>query len=277
MTYIIAEIGINHNGDLSLAKKLIEIAKDCGVDAVKFQKRSIDNVYTQEYLDSHRDSPWGTTQRDQKKGLEFTLQNYREIDAFCKEMVIDWFASSWDIDSQKQMREFNFKYNKIASAMATNHDFVAEVASENVHTFISTGMMDIEMIDKTVTIFREHNCEFTLLHTVSTYPSKEEDLNLLCLNTLREKYKCPVGYSGHEVSVSPSIMATVLGATVIERHLTLDRAMYGSDQSASLEPRGLKELVSQIKKVPICLGNPEKKIQKDEYPVAEKLRYWQTK
>ena len=191
MTYIIAEIGINHNGDLELAKQLIDLAVEAGCNAVKFQKRTVDVVYSQEYLSSSRESPWGTTQRDQKEGLEFSLHDYDIIDLYCKEKGIDWFASSWDIQSQELMRKYNFKFNKVASAMATNLDFVRCVASEKRHTFVSTGMMDLADIDKTVQVFVESSCPFTLLHTVSTYPSLEEDLNLKCIQTLRDRYKRP--------------------------------------------------------------------------------------
>ena len=210
MTYIIAEIGINHNGDLATAKQLIDLAVDAGCDAVKFQKRTIDIVYSQEYLDSPRSSPWGSTQRDQKVGLEFDLQDYDVIDQYCASKSIDWFASSWDEPSQILMRKYNFKYNKIASAMATNLDFIKCVASENKHTFISTGMMNLDDIDATVQVFKDYNCPFTLLHTVSTYPSLEEDLNLKCISTLRDRYNVPVGYSGHE-AVCPFPYGRVLG------------------------------------------------------------------
>ena len=233
MTYIIAEIGINHNGDLELAKQLIDLAVEAGCNAVKFQKRTVDVVYSQEYLSSSRESPWGTTQRDQKEGLEFSLHDYDIIDLYCKEKGIDWFASSWDIQSQELMRKYNFKFNKVASAMATNLDFVRCVASEKRHTFVSTGMMDLADIDKTVQVFVESSCPFTLLHTVSTYPSLEEDLNLKCIQTLG------TGTTSLSAAVATKpvylpLMAVMLGAQVIEQHL--NRTMYGSDQAASLEP-----------------------------------------
>ena len=275
MTYIIAEIGINHNGDINIAKELITHAKSAGCDAVKFQKRTIDIVYSPEYLSCKRKSPWGETQRDQKEGLEFSIKEYDEIDNFCNSLNIEWFASSWDIESQKLMRKYKFPHNKVASAMATNITFLEEVASENKHTFLSTGMMDEKMIDSAVDVFKKKNCPFTLMHTVSTYPASEEELNLKCIDTLKKRYKVPVGYSGHEVSVSPSFMAAMLGATAIERHITLNRAMYGSDQSASLELVGLINLVSMIRKIPKCLGDSEIKIVEREFEVAKKLRYWQ--
>ncbi len=272
--YIIAEIGINHNGSIDYAKKLIDEAKSTGCDAVKFQKRTIDLVYTKEYLDQPRESPWGVTQRDQKEGLEFSFEEYDLIDSYCKDLDIDWFVSSWDKPSQESMRKYKFPHNKIASAMATNFDFVEFVASEKIHTFASTGMMEIEQIDKLVEIFKTNNCPLTLMHTVSTYPSPEEDLNLLCIQTLANRYKLPVGYSGHESSVSPSIAAATLGAVAIERHITLDRSMYGSDQAASLQPDGFRQMVNQLRKIPKMMGDGEKRITDGEQSVAKKLRYW---
>lgn len=274
MTFIIAEIGINHNGSLDLAKKLIDLAIQSGCDAVKFQKRTVDVVYSQEFLDSPRESPWGSTQRAQKEALEFSIDDYQCIDDYCKTKGIEWFASCWDIPSQKLMRHFSSKYNKVASAMATHLEFLKVVAEEKKHTFLSTGMMNLEMIDEAVQIFKDFECPFTLLHTVSTYPCSEEDLNLKCILTLRERYGVDVGYSGHEVSVTPSLIAVLLGATAIERHITLDRASYGSDQSASLEPPGLRQLVSQIRKVPVCLGDGVKKFSSGEATIEKKLRYW---
>ena len=272
--YVVAEIGINHNGDLQLAKELIDIASSCKCDAVKFQKREIDLVYSKEILDSPRESPWGKTQRDQKEGLEFTFEEYDEIDEYCKNKNIDWFASSWDIVSQEKMRRDNFKFNKVASAMATNLEFLECVASENRPTVISTGMTKIEEIDEALNIFKKYNCEFMLLHTVSTYPAKESDLNLNCIRTLKERYGVPIGYSGHEASVSPSIIAASMGAVVIERHITIERAMSGSDQAASLQKDGLEQLVNTLEKIPLILGDGKKKILKEELDVSKKLRYW---
>ena len=271
---IVAEIGINHNGDIATAKKLIDMAAEAGCDAVKFQKRSIEIVYSEETLDSPRESPWGTTQREQKMGLEFGEDEYDEIDAYCHKVGIDWFASAWDLPSQEFLRRYDFQYNKIASAMATHLDFLEAVAEEKKLTFCSTGMCEIEEIDRMVEIFRQRDCPFVLMHTVSTYPSPDTDLNLQCLHTLREHYACPIGYSGHEASVSPSVMAAVMGAAVIERHITLDRAMYGSDQAASLERVGLTSMVGQIRKVPVVMGSGVKTTTEGEKAVAEKLRYW---
>jgi len=276
-TYIpvIAEVGINHNGEISLAKKLIKVASESGCYAVKFQKRTLDLVYSAEILDSARESPWGTTQRDQKEGLEFSLEDYEEIDAFCKELGIYWSASAWDIPSLHFVESFNPPFHKIASALITNVDFLKAVASLGRITLMSTGMATTEDIDRAVEIFRESNTKVILLHTVSTYPTPEEDLNLRAIQSLRERYGLPVGYSGHEASVSPSIVAAALGAVVIERHITLDRTMYGSDQAASLEPNGLRQLVSVVSKVPALLGSGQKNWAPGEKEVAGKLRYWE--
>ncbi|NQV54586.1 MAG: N-acetylneuraminate synthase family protein, partial [Rhodospirillales bacterium] len=226
-TYIIAEIGINHNGDLSIAKELIRIANEIGCDAVKFQKRTINVVYSPEVLDAPRKSPWGETQREQKEGLEFGEDEYDDIDTYCRELGIDWFASAWDIGALDFLKKYKSKYNKIASAMTTNLDFLEAVANEGKKTFISTGMCGLDDVQTAVDIFRRKECEFVLLHSVSLYPAPEEVLNLKCIETLRKQFDCPVGYSGHEASLFPSVMAAVLGAEVIERHITLDRAMYG--------------------------------------------------
>tara|TARA_B100001989_G_scaffold251752_1_gene231752 strand:- start:2586 stop:3434 length:849 start_codon:yes stop_codon:yes gene_type:complete len=272
--FIIAEIGINHNGSIQYAKELIDLAKECGCDAVKFQKRTIEIVYKKEFLDSPRLSPWGKTQREQKEGLEFSLDQYNEIDEYCKEKSIDWFVSCWDIPSQISMRKFNTKYNKVASAMATNLEFLKVVAEEKKHTFLSTGMTNIQEIEIAVEIFDNASCPITLMHSVSTYPAQERHLNLNCIKSLQTKFEKPIGYSGHEATVLPSIVAAVLGATCIERHITLDRAMYGSDQAASLQKNGLRDLVNSVRKSAIVLGDGEKKIIPEEMEVAKKLRYW---
>jgi N-acetylneuraminate synthase len=272
---IIAEIGINHNGDINVAKNLILLAKNCGCYAVKFQKRTIDIVYSKEELDKPRESPWGKTQREQKEGLEFSKKDYDEINVFCKKNNIIWFASAWDIPSLVFLDQYNLKYNKIASAMITHEEFLTEVAKRKRYTFISTGMSEYKVIDRAVEIFKDYRCEFELMHTVSAYPCPEDQLNLHLINDLKNRYKCKVGYSGHETSVSPTIVAACLGATSVERHITLDRSMYGSDQSASLEKKGLEELVNIIKKIPIVIGNKEKNIFDCEIEVAKKLRYWE--
>lgn len=271
---VIAEIGINHNGDINIAKQLIDMAKDAGCDAVKFQKRTIDIVYMKEFLDSPRESPWGSTQRAQKEALEFGKEEYDEIDAYCKKSGIDWLASAWDVPSQLFLRQYDRKFNKIASAMLTHMDLLHAVAEERRPTFVSTGMNTFEQIDAAVEVFRKYDCPFVLMHTVAEYPADESTLNLRVMHELRQRYNCPVGYSGHESSVSPSVVAAVMGAVAIERHITLDRAMYGSDQAASLEKPGLELLVGQIRKIPVVLGNGIKSISVSEGKNAAKLRYW---
>jgi N-acetylneuraminate synthase len=270
--FVIAEIGINHNGDLSICKQLIDVAVEVGCNAVKFQKRDIDLVYTREFLDSPRESMWGNTQRDQKNGLEFNADEYNEIDKYCKEKGIDWFASAWDLNSQKFLQHFNCKYNKIASAMIVYEDLLKMVAKEGKHTFISTGMTTYKDIDKAVEIFKQANCPFELMHAVSTYPMKDENANLNMIEALREKYDCNVGYSGHEVGLAISYAAAALGITSLERHITIDRSMYGSDQSASVEPAGFKQLIGAVRKIELAMGDGIKKIIKEEVPIAANLR-----
>ena len=273
MTSVIAEIGINHNGDIKIAKKLIDIAVDAGCDAVKFQKRTIDLVYSKNVLDSARDSPWGTTQREQKLGLEFSEKEYKSIDTYCKKKQIQWFVSCWDTASQIKMRKFKTKFNKVASAMLVNKKLLELIAKEKKHTFISTGMSTMKDIEHAVKIFKNFNCPFELMHTHSTYPMPLEEANLKVIQTLQKKFKCNVGYSGHETSsyLLP-IIAVTLGASSIERHITLDRAMYGSDQAASLEKAGLIRMVRDIRKVSSVLGDGKKRIWDSELPVQKKLR-----
>ena len=270
--FIIAEIGINHNGDMDICKQLIDVAKNSGCDAIKLQKRDIEIVYDKEFLNSFRDSPWGKTQKDQKMGLEFAFKEYQEIDQYCNEKQIEWFASAWDLKSQEFLSKFNLRYNKIASAMITYIDLLEKVAQEGRHTFISTGMSTYEDIDRAVKIFREKNCSFELMHTVSTYPMSDADANLNMIDTLRKRYNCDIGYSGHEVGLAISYAAAAKGITSLERHITLDRAMYGSDQPASIEPQGLSKLVSAVRIIEKALGNGEKTIIEKEIPIAKKLR-----
>jgi len=270
--FIIAELGINHNGDLNIAKDMIQLAKEAGCNAVKFQKRTVELVYTKEFLDSHRESPWGKTQRAQKEGLEFNAKQYGEIDAYCRKLDISWFASAWDIGSQMFMRQFDCKYNKLASAMIVHEDLARAVASERKHTFISTGMSTDAQIDRVVAIFREAKCPFELMHCQSVYPMDDEDANLNCIKTLRERYRCDIGYSGHEVGIAVSYAAAALGITSLERHITLDRAMYGSDQAASLEPMGLKMLVGAVRKIEKSMGDGKIGIIPKEVPISKKLR-----
>jgi len=270
--FFVAEVGINHNGDIQICKDLIDVAVDAGCDAVKFQKRDINLVYTQEFLDSPRESPWGKTQRAQKEGLEFSREDYQEIDRYCKEKGIQWFASAWDTNSQEFLRQFDCQYNKIASAMIVHKDLLHMVAEEGRHTFISTGMSTYADIQRAVDIFRAANCPFELMHTVSTYPMKDEDANLRVIETLRNRYNCNVGYSGHEVGLAISYAAAAMGITSLERHITLDRAMYGSDQSASIEPNGLRQLVGAVRKIEKAMGDGEKRVIDAEVSIARKLR-----
>lgn len=273
MVFISAEIGINHNGDINITKKLIDIAKQAGCDAVKFQKRTIEKVYSKEILDSSRDSPWGTTTREQKLGLEFEKNEYDIIDKYCKEKNIFWYASAWDIDSQLFLQAYDLKYNKIASAMLTNIDLLKIVAEEKKHTFIATGMSTLEEIHQAVSIFQEKNCPFELMHTNSSYPMKLEEANISCIETLRNEFNCNVGYSGHETSsYVVCVCAVVVGATSIERHITSDRSMYGSDQSASLEPAGLIRMVRDVRRIESIMGDGVKRIWDSEVPVRKKLR-----
>lgn len=270
--FFIAEIGINHNGDINIAKKLMTVAKSAGCDAVKFQKRDINIVYTKEFLDLPRQSPWGDTQRAQKEGIEFGLAEYKEIETFCKDIKIEWFASAWDIKSLKFLDQFDCKYAKVASAMLVDIPLLKEIAVRKKYTFISTAMTSLEGIEKVVKIFKDANCPFELMHCVGTYPMKDEDANLNCIKTLHEHFGCKVGYSGHEVGLAISYAAAALGATSIERHITLDRSMYGSDQSASVEPMGLMQLVGATRKIQIALGDGVKRVLKAEEKVAKKLR-----
>ena len=278
-TFIIGEIGINHNGDLKIAKKLIDNASLAGCDAVKFQKRTVEKVYSPEELDVPRESPWGKTNRIQKEGLEFGLPDYQEIDRYCKEREIEWFASAWDIDSQKFLGQFNLKYNKVASAMLTVKPLLEEIAKQGRYTFISTGMSTLKEIGEAVEIFKKHNCDFELMHCISTYPMKDNDANLKMIKELKRRFNCNVGYSGHEEGIQISLAAAAMGATSIERHITLNRNMYGSDQSASLEPVGLLRLVRDVRIIESVLELKEKQILEAEEPIREKLSnpYWVSK
>ena len=273
MVFVIAEIGINHNGSLGIAKKLIDVAVSAGCDAVKFQKRDIEKVYPKETLDQPRESPWGTTQRQQKLGLEFSLKEYSIINKYCKKKKIPWFVSCWDVGSQIQMRKFKTKYNKVASAMLVHEKLLKTIAEEKKHTFISTGMSTLKEIENAVKIFRKFKCPFELMHSHSAYPMKPDEANLKLIPFLKNKFKCKIGYSGHESgSYLICVTASLLGATSIERHITLDRTMYGSDQSASLEPEGLFRLVRDLRTIEKIQGDGKKRIWDSELPVRKKLR-----
>jgi len=271
-TFVIAEIGINHNGSLDLAKQLIDGAVEAGCDMVKFQKRTLDLVYTQEELDKPRESPWGTTNRQQKQGLEFGEAEYDEIDSYCKERNIEWTASAWDVPSQLFLRKYNLNHYKVASPLLTHDELLKTIAEEGKHTFISTGMSTMDQIRHAVSIFEKAGCSYELMHCNSTYPMDPSDANLRVINTLRNEFGCNVGYSGHEVGVIVSCAAVALGATSLERHITLDRAMYGSDQSASLELGGLNKLVNYIRDIENSLGSATKQLLPSEVPAMKKLR-----
>ena len=271
--FYIAEIGINHNGDLDITKKLIDNAKLAGFDAVKFQKRDIDLVYSKEILDTPRKSPWGETTREQKEGLEFSYEQYQLINDYCKSKKIEWFVSAWDVNSLNFLDKFDLKFHKIASAMIVDLDFLKEVAKRKKHTFISTGMSTIDDINKAVKIFKETECSFELMHCVSTYPMRVEDANLETINDLKKRYDCNVGYSGHETGLAVSYAAAMFGISSLERHITLDRSMYGSDQSASIEKKGMVELISTINKMIQSIGTVKTgNILDEEVPIAKKLR-----
>ena len=271
--FIIGEIGINHNGDVELAKKLILKSKEAGCDAVKFQKRDIDLVYEKEFLNSFRESPWGKTQRDQKAGLEFEKKEFDEIDRYSKELGIYWFASAWDMNSVEFLKKYNLKYNKIASAMIVDKQLVEAVAIQKKHTFISTGMSSLDDIENAINIFKKHHCPFELMHCISTYPMKTEDANLRTIIALKKNFKCDVGYSGHESGLAVSYAAASLGISSLERHITIDRTMYGSDQASSLEMDGFTTLIKVIRKIELALGEEKLGlILEQEKPIAKKLR-----
>ncbi len=273
--FLIAEIGINHNGSLSTAKKLIDLAKKTGFDAVKFQKRTPEITTPKSKAEIIRDTPWGKiTYLSYKKKLEFGKREFDEINNYCKKKNILWFASPWDIESNKFLKKYKLKYNKVASPVLTNIKLIEEIAKQKKYTFISTGMSSMNNITKAVKIFKKYKCKFTLMHCVSAYPCLEKNINLNMINTLKKKFKVDIGYSGHEKSVSPSLMAACFGANSIERHITLDRTMWGTDQAASLEENGMKNLVELIRKFELCRGDGVKKFLVDEKKKLQENKYW---
>ena len=273
MVFVIAEIGTNHKGSLKIVKQLIDVAKDAGCDAVKLQKKNVEKIYTEDFLDSPLDSPWGKTQRDMRLHREFSLKQFKEIDKYCKKKKIHWFVSCWDTESQISMRSFNTKYNKVASAMLTHKKLLELIAKEKKYTFISTGMSSIPDIKNALKIFKKYKCPFELMHCHSAYPMPIEEENLNMIPELKKIFKCNVGYSGHETgSTNISIPAVMLGATSIERHITINRAWYGNDQAASLEPDGLKRLVRDIRMIETITGDGKKRVWKSELPAQKKLR-----
>lgn len=270
----IAEIGINHNGSLEIAKKLIDMAKGCDVDIVKFQKRTPDICVPENMKNTMRyNTPWGDiTYLEYRHKVEFWENEYDEIDRYCKKIDIEWMASAWDIEAQKFLRRYDLKYNKIASAVLINHKLLEMVTDEGKHTFISTGMSTLEEIDEAVEIFRNKKCSFELMHCNSTYPANAEEINLRCIPTLRERYQCDVGYSGHESGVQVSLAAVVFGITSLERHITLNRTMWGTDHAASLEKHGLELLVRDVKVILKALGNGKKVLYPGEIVKRQQLR-----
>ena len=273
MVFITAEIGTNHVGSIDIAKKIIDVAVETGCDAVKFQKKDVENIYSKEFLDAYLESPWGTTQRSMRLNREFSLEQFKEIDDYCRTKKIEWYVSCWDTKSQIEMRQFNTKYNKVASAMLTHEKLLHLIAEERKHTLISTGMSTIDDIEKAVNIFKKHDCPFELMHTNSSYPSTLDEANLYVISELQKKFKCKVGYSGHEKSAYlVCVCAVMLGATSIERHVTIDRTLYGHDQAASLEPLGLRRLVRDIRTIDKILGDGKKRIWDSELETVKKLR-----
>lgn len=269
-SYVVAEIGINHNGDLGLARKLISAAVTAGCDAVKFQKRTVDVVYTAEELERPRESPFGTTNGELKRGLEFDEEGFAAIDEYCRMLGIAWFASCWDEASVDFMERFDPPCYKIASASLTDDELLRHHRRYGRPIILSTGMSELEEIDHAVEVLGTD--DLVLLHATSTYPSAPDELNLFAIPMLQERYGVPVGYSGHEVGLSTTVAARALGACMVERHITLDRAMWGSDQAASVEPFGFQRLVRDIRAVEAALGDGVKVVYESEIPVQEKLR-----
>lgn len=268
--YLVAEIGINHNGDINIAKHLIDLAVRNGWNAVKFQKRTIDIVYTQEELAKPRESPFGNTNGDLKIGLEFGLEEYKEIDRYCKEFNIPWFASGWDEESIDFLCQFNIPCLKIASASLTDDGLLKHARSKGIPIILSTGMSTMEQVDHAVEVLGRDN--LILLHTCSTYPSASEDLNLKVISNLKRRYMIPIGYSGHETGIPSTVAAVAMEVCVVERHITLDRAMWGSDQAASLGPSGLIQLVRDVRIAEIAMGDGVKRVADSEIPIMKKLR-----
>jgi len=269
--YVIAEIGINHNGDIEIAKQLMDVAVETGCDAVKFQKRTPEICVPEEQKSIPRDTPWGTMSYfDYKKRIEFEQSEFEQIDAYAKKIGIDWFASPWDVPSVDFLESFDVPCQKIASACLTDSELLTAVNKTKTTTILSTGMSSIEEIDKAVSLL--NNVPLAIAQATSTYPAEASELNLRAIQTFAEKYKVPVGYSGHERGLQVTIAAVALGATFIERHITLDRSMWGTDHSASLEPEGLKKLVRDIRIIELALGDGKKKVYDSEIPIRAKLR-----
>lgn len=269
--YLVAEIGINHNGDLDLAKQLIDVAQDAGVDAVKFQKRTPELCVPPEQQEKMRDTPWGyITYLEYRHKVEFGREEYEEIDRYCRELGVGWFASVWDERSVDFMEQFDPIAYKIPSASLTDHDLLRHVRAKGGPMIVSTGMSTMDQIEESLEVIGQEN--LVLCHSTSTYPCEPEELNLRVIQTLREKFSCPIGYSGHEVGLVPSALGVAMGACLVERHITLDRAMWGSDQAASVEPGGLRKLVKYIRVTEEALGDGVKRVYDSELPSLERLR-----
>jgi len=268
--FIVAEIGINHNGDVNIAKKLIDVAAFAGCDAVKFQKRTVDVVYTAEELAKPRENPFGATNGDLKRGLEFGLKEYKEIDRYCKTKKIMWFASCWDEASVDFIDKFNVPCYKIASESLTDDELLKYTRAKGKPIILSCGMSTMKQVDHAIKVLGKK--DLIILHTCSTYPSDYKELNLNVIPALRNRYKVPIGYSGHETGIPSSSAAVALGACVVERYITLDRSMWGSDQAASLGPNGVIKLVRDIRLVEMSLGDGVKQVYESEKPIIIKLR-----
>lgn len=270
--FIVGEIGINHNGDMAIATALIDLAASAGCDAVKFQKRTVDVVYTADELAKPRENPFGPTNGDLKRGLEFGEKQYKAIDAHCREKGIAWFASCWDEASVDFIDQFQVPCYKIGSASMTDDDLLRYTRKKagSRPIIMATGMSTLEQVDHAVEVIGKDN--LVLLHTCSAYPSNYDELNLRVIPAMQERYGIPVGYSGHETGIASSVAAVALGACVVERHITLDRSMWGSDQAASVGPSGLNLLVKDIRLVEVSLGDPNKRLMEREIPVMQKLR-----
>jgi N-acetylneuraminate synthase len=269
-TFVLAEIGINHNGDVNVAKKLIDVAVFAGCEAVKFQKRTVDVVYTPAELAKPRESPFGETNGDLKRGLELGQPQYEEIDAYCRSKGIAWTASCWDEASVDFIDQFDPPFYKIASASLTDDALLRHTRAKGKPIVLSTGMSTLEQLDHAVDVLGKD--DLVLLHTCSTYPAQYPELNLRVIATLRERYGIPIGYSGHETGIASSVAAAVLGACIVERHVTLDRSLWGSDHAASLEPNGIIRVIRDIRLVELALGDGAKTVLPSEIPIMQKLR-----
>jgi len=272
MIETVAEIGINHNGDLEIVQKLIDVAVVAGLDYVKFQKRTIDLVYTKEELSAPRESPWGTTFREQKEGLEFDIDDYMEIDIYCKKKGIQWFASPWDHESVEFLESFDIPFIKVPSALITNKFLLESIAKTDMPIILSTGMSTLEMVDKAIGLLGRDQI-YCIMHCTSTYPSAPEEQNLKCILTLKDRYPwAKIGFSNHSPGLPYMVAGAALGAEMIEFHVTLDRSMYGSDQASSIEPEGIFHLKKWINGLEKAMGDGQKRIYPSEEPILKKLR-----